>query len=132
MVGKVIHLSFISVLAIVGIVLISPESVLMIYTNDLSLVRDSIPVLYVVSGSSLVISMGFILFNGVSGTGKTNVSMLLEIGALIVYLAYSYILLKFFDANVTQIWTAEFVYGLLLIILAYLYLKSGRWKGSNI
>lgn len=131
-VGKVIHLSFISVLAIVGIVLISPESVLMIYTNDLSLVRDSIPVLYVVSGSSLVISMGFILFNGVSGTGKTNVSMLLEIGALIVYLAYSYILLKFFDANVTQIWTAEFVYGLLLIILAYLYLKSGRWKGSNI
>ena len=131
-VGKVIHLSFISVLAIVGIVLISPESVLMIYTNDLSLVRDSIPVLYVVSGSSLVISMGFILFNGVSGTGKTNVSMLLEIGALIVYLAYSYIFLKFFDANVTQIWTAEFVYGLLLIILAYLYLKSGRWKGSNI
>ncbi len=131
-VSKVIHLSFISVVLIVVIVLISPESVLMIYTNDLSLVRDSISVLYVVSGSSLVISMGFILFNGISGTGKTNVSMLLEFGALIVYLAYCYIFMKYFDANVTQIWTAEFVYGLLLIILSYLYLKSGRWKGSNI
>ena len=131
-ISKVIHLSFFSVLLIVGIIIISPESVLLIYTNDLSLVKDSISVLYVVSGSSLVISTGFILFNGVSGTGKTNISMLLELGALVAYLAYSYSLLKFFNASITQIWTAEYVYGFLLMILSYLYLRSGKWKGSKI
>lgn len=131
-VRKVVHLSFFSVLAIVAIVLISPESVLLIYTNDLSLIKDSIPVLYVVSASSLVISTGFILFNGVSGTGKTNVSMLLELVALVIYLVYSFSILKFFNANVTQLWTAEFVYGSLLIILSYFYLRSGKWKGSKI
>lgn len=129
---KVIILSFFSVLLLIGLILIAPEKVLHIYTNDMLLIRDALPVLYVVSGSALFIAVGFILFNGVSGTGKTNVSLSLEIGILFIYLAYSYSLIKFFDVTVAQIWTAEYIYGALLAIISYLYLRSGRWKGHGV
>ena len=129
---KVIHLSFLSVLFIVGLNMIAPEKVLLLYTNDMSLVKDALPVLYVVSGSALFISIGFILFNTVSGTGKTNISLMLELVVLTIYLIYSYTILKVFNVSVAQIWTAEFVYGLLLMLLSYLYLKSNHWHRSRI
>ncbi len=129
---KVIILSFFSVLILIGLILIAPEKVLHIYTNDMLLIRDALPVLYVVSGSALFIAVGFILFNGVSGTGKTNVSLSLEIGILFIYLAYSYSLIKLFDVTVAQVWTAEYIYGALLAIISYLYLRSGRWKGHGV
>ncbi|MCD6598479.1 MAG: MATE family efflux transporter [Bacteroidales bacterium] len=129
---KVINLSFFSVLLLIGLILIAPEKVLSIYTNNMLLIRDALPVLYVVSGSAMFIAVGFILFSGVSGTGKTNVSLALEIGILSIYLAYSYSLIKFFDITVAQIWTVEYIYGGLLAILSYLYLRSGRWKGHGV
>lgn len=129
---KVIHLSFLSVLFIVGFNMIAPEKVLLLYTNDMSLVKDALPVLYVVSGSALFISIGFILFNAVSGTGKTNISLMLELVVLTIYLIYSYAILKVLNVSVAQIWTAEFVYGFLLMLLSYLYLKSNHWHRSRI
>lgn len=129
---KVVVLSFFSVLFLVGLILISPEKIIQIYTNNLSLVTDTLPVLYVICGSALVIAVGFILFNGVSGTGKTNISLSLEIATLTVYLLYSFLLIKFFDTTVAQIWTAEYVYGSLLAVFSFFYLKSGRWKGHGI
>ncbi len=129
---KVINLSFFSVLLLIGLILIAPEKVLSIYTNNMLLITDALPVLYVVSGSAIFIAVGFILFNGVSGTGKTNVSLTLETVILFIYLAYSYSLIKLFDITVAQIWTAEYIYGGLLAILSYLYLRSGRWKGHGV
>ncbi|MEA1898042.1 MAG: MATE family efflux transporter, partial [Bacteroidota bacterium] len=93
---------------------------------------DALPVLYVVTLSSLFITVGFVLFNGVSGTGKTNISLLLELGVLVVYLVYAYSIINFLNGTVVHMWTSELVYGILLSVLSYLYLKSGRWHEAKI
>ncbi|MDO8896835.1 MAG: MATE family efflux transporter, partial [Bacteroidales bacterium] len=66
-------------------------------------------------------------FNGVMGTGKTNVSFLIELLVLLLYIAYVYVLINFFGANVTMAWTSEIVYGILLTSFSWLYLLKGRW-----
>lgn len=104
-----------------------PEAILRIYTNDPDLILHSIPVLKVVSLSSIFLSSGFVLFNGVMGTGKTNVSFLIELLVLLIYIVYVYVLINFFGANVTMAWTSEIVYGLLLTSFSWLYLLKGRW-----
>jgi putative MATE family efflux protein len=129
---KVVILSFFSVLFLVGLILISPGKVVQIYTNNFVLIKDTLPVLYVICGSALFIAVGFILFNGVSGTGKTNISLSLEIATLAAYLLYSFSLIKFFDITVAQIWTAEYIYGFLLAVFSYFYLRSGSWKGHGV
>jgi len=91
-----------------------------------------IPLLYIVSGGALLLSIGFILFNGVSGTGKTQVSLAIETVVLTIYLAYAYTLVYVFKEQITSIWTTELVYGSLLALLSFIYLRSNKWRTGSI
>ena len=129
---KIVRLCFIGVLAIVSIGILFPRFVINIYTNNLALIELGIPILYIVSVGALLLSIGFILFNGVSGTGKTNISLTIEVIVLVIYLLYAYTLVYKYNVQITKVWTAEIIYGSLLAVLSYLYLKSGKWKDSKI
>jgi len=132
LISKIIVLTFIGVSVIVSFGIVFPKLVMEVYTNDPDLVNMGVPVLYIVSGGALLLSIGFILFNGVSGTGKTNISLTIEIIVLTAYLVYTYLQVNRYNADITVVWTAEWVYGFLLALLSFLYLKSNLWKKSKI
>ena len=128
---KIVTLCFFGVLLIVGFGLAFPRLILEIYTNDLKLIAMGVPLVYVVSGGALFLSIGFIFFNGVSGTGKTNISLAIEIAVLSIYLTYTYTIIQVFKADVTLVWTAELLYGSLLAIFSFAYLKTNKWLGGR-
>ncbi len=129
---KIVRLCFLGVLTIVSIGVLFPGYVLGIYTENASLIEMGIPILNVVSLGALTLSVGFILFNGVSGTGKTNISLMIEIIVLIIYLSYSYTLVYIFNVQITGVWTTEILYGILLALLSIVYLNSSHWKGTQV
>jgi len=129
---KIATMTFTGVLLIVITGLIFPRIILEVYTNDALLIEPGIKVLKVVSLGALLISIGFIMFNAVSGTGKTNVSLAIELIVLPLYLTYTFLLINYFHANVVEVWTAELVYGSLLTLFSWGYLKTGRWKGNRV
>jgi putative MATE family efflux protein len=132
LIGKILILTFSGVLTIVSFGLFFPHLVLEIYTNDPNLVSLGIPALYVVSVGALLLSVGFILFNGVSGTGKTNVSLIIEIIVVSIYLTYTYLMVNKFNASFVEVWTSEWLYGSLLAIFSFVYLKSNKWKSNSL
>jgi Na+-driven multidrug efflux pump len=77
-----------------------------------------------------MLAAGFILFNAVSGTGKTQVSFFIEIITIIVYLAVTYILAEVLRSSIAVVWTVEFIYGVFLAVFSWLYLRFGQWKHS--
>ena len=91
-----------------------------------------IPILYIISLGAMTLSFGFILFNGVSGTGKTNISLTIEVIVLAIYLLFGYSMVYVFDKDITWVWNAEILYGTLLALVSYLYLKSGKWRSSKV
>jgi len=129
---KIVRLCFIGVLTIVSIGLMFPRFIINIYTNNLALIELGVPILYIVSVGALLLSIGFIFFNGVSGTGKTNISLIIEVIVLIIYLFYAYTLVYKYNAQIAEVWTTEIIYGSLLALVSYLYLKSGKWRDSKI
>lgn len=129
---KIATLTVLSVAAIVSLGILFPSAILSVYTNDASLIELGSPVLKIVSVGVIFVGLGFIFFNGISGTGKTDVSLLLEIVVLALYLLYTYTVIFVFDADVMMAWTSEFVYGLLMAGTSILYLRSGHWKKSKI
>jgi putative MATE family efflux protein len=129
---KIVRLCFLGVLSIVSIGVIFPEYVLGIYTDSTSLIELGIPILNVVSIGALSLSIGFIFFNGVSGTGKTNISLMIEIIILIIYVSYAYALVYIFDVQITGVWTTEILYGILLATFSFIYLKKGNWTTSKV
>jgi putative MATE family efflux protein len=124
------QLSFLSVLALVGISIFIPDLIISIYTDNVLLIEHTRPVVYVVFGSSLLFPIAITLFHGISGTGRTLHAMLLEIVVLFFYLGSVYLLTQVFKVSIAQVWTSEYFYALFLGTASFLYLKYGKWRGG--
>lgn len=129
---KVLKLGITCVVCLVLVNLIIPEKVLSIYTNNENLIQDSLPALRVVTVAALFLTSGFILFSGVSGTGMTKVSFLIETAVIIFYVALAYVLSNLDNAKIAYVWTIEIYYGSLIGIISYFYLRFGNWKNKKI
>lgn len=125
---KVSKLNFLIIAVIVGISLFIPRLIISVYTNDVSLINDTLPVLYVVMTAVTLFSFSNILFNGVSGTARTEVALIIEVLTIGIYLVVTYLLTAVFHLPIHLVWTTEIVYFLIIGLLSYLYLKSGHWK----
>jgi len=124
------QLSFLSVLALVGISIFIPDLIISIYTDNALLIEHTRPVVYVVFGSSLLFPIAITLFHGISGTGRTLHAMLLEIVVLSFYLGSVFLLTQVFKVSIAQVWTSEYFYALFLGTASFLYLKYGKWRGG--
>ncbi len=127
---KIARLCAIGVLFMITMGLIFPEVALKIYTNDPVLISASLPALYVVNIAALFLSVGFIFFSAVSGTGKTNVSLVIELVVIFFYLVFAYILADILRKEVYIVWMVEYFYAFLLGTISFFYLQSGKWKSS--
>lgn len=104
-----------------------PTALVSIYTNDADLMREAIPSIYVICLACLTMSFGSVFFESVSGTGNTRTALFLEFGVLIIYTLYILMMVNV-TSHVHFVWTAEFVYGILLGIISYLYIKNADWR----
>ena len=94
-------------------------------------VEEGIPVIRVVTTGLLFMSIANIWLNGVTGTGKTKVNLIIEIIAITVYLIYTYIFTKLHYTTLAMAWSNEFVYWTVIFLLSFIFLKSGKWKSKT-
>jgi Na+-driven multidrug efflux pump len=109
-----------------------PEYIISIYTNDLSLIKEAIPVLYVITGAMILFSIAYISFSAVTGTGKTQKTLIIEITSISLYLTGAYLLGVKFDLPLYLVWCSEFIYFGFMGSLSILYLRYGNWKTATI
>ncbi|PIY30411.1 MAG: MATE family efflux transporter [Bacteroidetes bacterium CG_4_10_14_3_um_filter_42_6] len=129
---KTALMCFTLILVPVGLTVVLPEAFMHIYTNDPGLISMGIPVLYVVSLGGIFVAIGFVFFSGVSGAGMTKTSLIIEMIILTFYLIYTYSMVHYFKTDVAGVWTAELVYGLLMFLISWPYMKSGRWMSAKV
>ncbi len=124
----VLCLSGVGIMVIFGTIF--PHEAVRIYTNDLTLVEATLPVVYIVNVAALMLSANFIFFNAVSGTGRTQVSFLFEVITLTFYVSYIWFIIMVFKGSISIVWTSEWVYAFLLGSMSFFYLRSGKWRGG--
>lgn len=102
------------------------------FTNDQQLLNVSYSILYIVSTSSVLLAIGVVLFNGVSGTGNTHITLFFEIFVMASYVFIAWYFSHNGNYGVAWVWLAEVFYGLSMAILSALYLWKGNWKNRKI
>ncbi len=132
LIKKVVLMSVLCMLTIMMVVVLLPEFMVHIYTNDAQLVADTVPVLYVLLTFMPVYGLGSVVFSAVSGTGNTHKALLFEIISLSVYLFYIWFIVAYLRLSVVWAWTSEHVYWSQLFIYSILYLKYGKWREKEI
>ena len=129
---KISKVSLWVVIICVGWIGIFPKLFLSIYTNDATLLTESISSLYVIGFAMLVASVANIYFNGISGTGNTQAALWLETGTLVFYAVYIFCIGWWAQAPVSICFSAEILYYVLLLISSLIYLKKAKWQNKKI
>ncbi|MCC7331745.1 MAG: MATE family efflux transporter [Flavobacteriales bacterium] len=109
-----------------------PVWIIGFYTNDQQLLVETIDSLRIVNLTMFFFCVSSILFNGVTGTGNTRTSFVIEMLNITIYLISAYYIAIEMKASLSIVWASEFIYFGFLGIFSYWYLKYGNWKKKRI
>lgn len=130
-INKVLKNCMLCTIPIVIFVAIFPMQIAGIYTDDLDFARLVIPSILVICSGTIFQGIGNAYFEAVSGTGNTSAALYLESAVLVVYILFIFAMTHL-TTRVELVWTAEILYGALLGILCFLYMKFARWDKKRI
>jgi len=132
LIHKIMKLSLLFSITVAITVNLFPHIFLSVYGQGEDFIQSAIPVLRVVSGALVLMSVSTIWLNAVTGTGNSKVNLLIEAFTIIIYCIYVYIVLERLQMPITIGWGSEWVYWTCTFIPSYWYIKSGRWKKKRI
>ena len=127
---KVVKNSLLCSSVLVIIAFIVPQLVLHIYTDDVALAQAAVPSVYVIAVATLLGAVAMVFFEAVSGTGNTTAAMALEFGILIIYIVYVFLMSK--TSTIAGVWTAEWVYNILIGLISLVYIWKADWGRKKI
>lgn len=122
-----------SISGVIFIVLnLVPHWFLGFYGQGPEFIAEAIPIVRIISVALLMMSVGTVWLNSVTGTGNTVVNLTIESITIVIYCAYVYIVLEYLNLPITWGWISEWVYWISMFSMAYFYMRSGRWKNKTI
>jgi multidrug resistance protein, MATE family len=110
---------------------IYPQLFFSLFKQNEQFITEGISVIRMVSLGIILMSIANIWLNGVTGTGKTKINLLIEIVAITMYLGYTYYFMKLHYISLAMAWSNEFVYWSCIFIMSFIYLRSGKWKTNK-
>jgi putative MATE family efflux protein len=130
-INRVLKNCLLCTIPIVIFVSIFPIEIINIYTDDITFAQLVIPSVIVICCGTIFQCIGNAYFEAVSGTGNTSAALYLESLILVIYTLFI-VAMTHLTTKVELVWTAEILYGILLGIVCYLYMKFAKWNKKRI
>lgn len=133
-INKTAILCFAVTMAISSSLLLAPNYVLAIATDEMHLIEASKRLIWVLLVILAIFSVSAIFFNGMIGTGATKQSLVLQTVGVIAYLLFVYLVVKQFklEPALEWAWMGELVYWGLTMVMSFWYIKSARWQAIKV
>lgn len=131
LIHKIIRINFGFAVFVCLLLNVFPHLFLSVYGQGEEFVQAAIPVLRVVSTALLLMSIAVVWLNALTGSGNTKISLLSEMGAILLYCTYVYIVLEKLKLPIIYGWASEWLYWLTLFVPSFWYMKSSRWKNKK-
>jgi Na+-driven multidrug efflux pump len=115
-----------AILAVIFIII--PQYVLLIVTNNQSIIEMAKPALRIAGFTQLFYGFGIVLANGLQAAGRTMYVMKGEVIAnLLIFVPLSYFLGVYLGLGFTWAWVALPVYIIAYTTMMYIKFNSGNW-----
>ena len=131
-VRRIVKMCYAIVLPLIALLCLFPQWILLIYTNDSSLIADCTGSVYVMSSFYLLSVPGNLLFQAVSGTGDTRMAFLIEMITIVFYTLAIYWIIVVSRVNISFCWTVEYVYWGFKLLLSIFFFKKANWRANKI
>ncbi|MDX1683760.1 MAG: MATE family efflux transporter [Saprospiraceae bacterium] len=97
-------------------------------SEDMSLMVDAQPIFYILIIILFLFSIGVILLNALTGAGKTLQALKLQFYATVIYLGYTFFVIKHTDLGLEWAWISEVLYWIIIIVITGYFFYGDRWK----
>lgn len=128
MVFRTVRLGFYILLPLSVLVLLFPEAVLSIYTDDAALIAASVVPMFVLMSSYLFTVPQRIMLSAAMGTGSTRRALWIEFVSVVCYIIFVVAVVVHYRAPLAVCWFSEHVYALTSLGAVWLYLRSNQWR----
>jgi len=109
-----------------------PKHMIAMINPEEAYIEKSAEILRFISISIMMYGVFSVYFQTINGSGNTVVSFTIEVICAIVYLGFSYYIIKVADVDILWVWTNEYVYFGCMGIFSLLYLNLFDWKKKEI
>jgi Na+-driven multidrug efflux pump len=132
LIQKIMFLSLLFTGILCIVINIFPDLFLGLFSTDKSFIADAVPVIRIVTVGLLAMSVATVWLNAVTGTGNTRMNLLIEIVAIAFYCVYVWQVMTVWKLSLVWAWASELLYWLVLFLLSYTYIRTGKWKNKII
>ena len=132
LIARIMKLCYGACALMIFVMILEPEMVLGIFTDYPELIHDAIPALWVICASYIFTVPANVLHQAVSGTGNTRMAFICEMVSLAFYMFWCWLIIHVMESSIAMCWTAEFAYGVPMVLMCGGYLLSGKWKGKKV
>jgi Na+-driven multidrug efflux pump len=109
-----------------------PKTLLSFINPEEIYLDKSADILRFIFGSIMIYGFVSVKFQTINGSGNTNVTFLIELLSVGIYMISCYLFIKVFTWDIFWVWSVEYVYFISLGILSIGYLMLFNWKNKKI
>ena len=129
---RIMSLSFFSAVLMFLLFNVFAVELLSVFRLSKEFVDAAVPVLRIVTTGMLFMSVSVVWLNAVTGTGNTKMNLIIEAVTIVLYLIYIYVVLEVYQLSLMWAWASELIYWNSILLMAFFYIRSGKWKGKVI
>lgn len=129
---RCIGLCALLLLPIAAFVVAFPGLTLRIFTSDAHLIAAGRAPLLVLVSSYVLTIPAHILFRIVVGSGNTRTAFVVDLAAIVAYVAFIWIVIVRMQAPLAVGWLSEHVFYGFILIFSLIYLKKGKWHQKQV
>ena len=129
---RVLMLCAVTMLPLLVFFSLCPHLIIGLFTDIPSLVRASVPTLWVMCAATVVTLPWNVYLQSVAGTGDTRVCLRFDVVALCIYAVYCTVIIGILKSSIAVCWTADAVYQLCIWVQCTVYIYRRKWGGKVI
>lgn len=129
---KVVRMGLIISAPVLLLVITFPQLCLGVYTDNTAIIEAAVPIVYQICFTVCAFAVAMSFFEGISGTGHTQIALYIEAFVLILYVLTIWFFAKAINADLFWVWTSEIVYSVTLAIMSISFMKYYKWQKKKV
>jgi putative MATE family efflux protein len=114
------------------LIFLIPELLLNIYTTDIALIQEAIPILKIVLVSIVLFSISTVNTNIIIATGETKFVFVIGVISVLSYLLFAYLSIFWWESSITVVWLSDWLNWSVFTLLSTGYLFTWKRKQNKI
>ena len=129
---KLIIINLIGVLILTHGLWLYPAAIAGSFTDNPTVIELSVKSMYAILPAMALACFGSVFLHAIEGTGRTKVALGIEVLTIGLYLGATYLMTVVYPLPIYRVWMNDYIYFGVLGIVAFLFLRHGKWREYSV